>query len=482
MTSTRNENEIIDDFALFNMRVSTEKDFTAKRALVKSYQPLIDNTICHAIRNKTPLDAFTTLDSAKSLVSRELLLQQRWKNAGHSICDATIQHTRPDHVTTFLAKNEDACIIHFYQSPNREFEVLLAYNEGGQAKVERVTLATGEQGQILYRQLVKVGEIDLLDDEEASTRLVFPILRGIGEDIVPRLMKLGSPRRVMLIPHKRLHMLPLHMLLAFIDGKPIFIEEVAATVTYASSLLCYICCGKLHPCAPMPDKKLFLSCVDLQNLGAGAELEVEWYTHFVNDPKQADVATNPSQMPRDLRPYPIFIWSSHGKSDPANWEGSLLSFGAKVIPASHIVQEWNLYNCVVAILSACETGLDRSVDDAIDEYCGLDMALHIAGAQTVISTMWQVEEQMAALVAVLCLEYVLQTRQVSPTLRTIRSLLATGRWHSVLAESCADAKRGPSLTPAKHARLKLMERLLDNREDAFASPFYWGVFRSFGYW
>jgi CHAT domain-containing protein len=91
----------------------------------------------------------------------------------------------------------------------------------------------------------------------------------------------------------------------------------------------------------------------------------------------------------------IFHYTGH-----ANFNGLVLhredGEGAEDYFLEDMYDSLSMPNCHLAVLSACETGVINEVR-AVDEYIGLPSAFLIAGARTVISSLWCVNDVSTAL-------------------------------------------------------------------------------------
>ena len=184
-----------------------------------------------------------------------------------------------------------------------------------------------------------------------------------------------------------------------------------------------------------------------------------------------DIVRDYGSLSTDLRRYAYIAWSGHAKSDPYRWGGSYLKLGGHHIEATEILDTWKLDGRAVVTLAACESALDQSSLELLDEYCGIDLALRISGARSVISTLWSVRDEVAALATVLLLDTQL-LYECSPgaALLMLQRALRLGSW-----------KVG--LVPVQHLAPTLGEwqrRIKALSEDAFTNIQDWAVFRCFG--
>jgi CHAT domain-containing protein len=227
-----------------------------------------------------------------------------------------------------------------------------------------------------------------------------------------------------------------------------------------------------------------LAYVDLQNLNQKASHVRERYELAFCDIDGFDIVSDPSQLPEDFGIYQYLSWASHGYSDPTSWAKSHLTCGERKITAKRIIENWELTNTFVAILSACETGIDKSVREATDEYFGLDMALHVAGAPTVISTMWPVEETLAGLMDMALMEGVIKHQEsASEYLRRLRLDLVSGQWKENIRRNYEAIRKNRAIDDSVRTRhLKLLAPLMHTNHKAFEKITSWGAYRCFGNW
>jgi CHAT domain-containing protein len=76
---------------------------------------------------------------------------------------------------------------------------------------------------------------------------------------------------------------------------------------------------------------------------------------------------------------------------PSLWSGIVLAGGESGILSGMECEELNLDRADLVVLSACETGLGET--SASEGAIGLPRAFHIAGARTVVSTLWSVYDE-----------------------------------------------------------------------------------------
>ena len=170
-------------------------------------------------------------------------------------------------------------------------------------------------------------------------------------------------------------------------------------------------------------------------------------------------------------------WSAHGRTSMRGWQYSYLEISGSKVTAD-IIKDWTLYSRPVVILAACETALDGNINQGWEDYYGIDMAFRIAGAKTVIGTLWAVPDTLAALTTYLLASWFI-SGQVTPDrgLTSMQGMLRKGRWKQFLLKSEQLSKL------PKEVRIniqELQESLWNLPNELFTTPECWAVFRCLG--
>jgi hypothetical protein len=131
------------------------------------------------------------------------------------------------------------------------------------------------------------------------------------------------------------------------------------------------------------------------------------------------------------------------------------------------------------VLAACETAIDTSAFFYSDETCGLDLAFRIAGARAAVSTLWPVEDLVAAFV-VMVLPVWRYGYSLTPDygVTGVQRHFRQGTWKRLLPseEQLSKFPRDIRYPLAKH-----YEPLMALSDDRFCSEEAWAVFRCLGY-
>jgi len=125
------------------------------------------------------------------------------------------------------------------------------------------------------------------------------------------------------------------------------------------------------------------------------------------------------------------------------------------------------------VLSACESGA-TGVDVAVDEFSGLPASLGLAGAETVIATLWPVTEPLAAVFVDALYRGIVQHSGTADLRRLVRDVQDDLR-----RLSPTDARRVllelADTAPDFRAALTL-ERFAEELGPPFADPWEWAAF------
>lgn len=472
-------------FDALALRLAEVSDIREKIQLVQAQQSAIAETLDDAIRNSSPEHALSLIDCSKSLISRELLHQKRSTLAGLAPADLLLNGTEWNPIVPLLTSGRESnvAVVTFYYTESCEFYAFIAYLRHLIPHVEKVVLFDGNAGKNFHAALHQLAEIRRTTPFAALDELVLNLVNDIGEAILPRLERIEGIRKTLLLPYKLLHLLPLHIMMQTNSTGIKMLEEIGPT-TYTSSLNAYGWRAKL-PGSRNEPKRRVLALIDGENLAPAWTLERRVYQDLreflasqAGEKDAVVVADSAAEFSSDLGLYEVISWSGHGYSDPSDWSRSFLQMGERRFSAREIFEDWKLWNTTTVILSCCETGADKSIDGSIDDYFGLDMAIHAAGAKTVMSTLWPVEETVAGLVSMALAEGVVKHRESpSEVLRQLRFDLVTGQWKDAVEANYRSLSQSDR---QKHS--DLFAQLLEMDRNAFQGVNSWANWRTFGSW
>jgi len=286
-------------------------------------------------------------------------------------------------------------------------------------------------------------------------------------------------QRLIIIPHRFLHILPLH---AFPISENKVLQD-KYTVQYAPScqILQRIQHHQQHELTHLlaiqnPTKDLTFTDLEVNII---ATLFTQNQIIAKDNATQNTVTTqlkNPN--------YHCHHFSCHGSFNPNNpLEFSLILAKQEPLTLGEIF-ELNLKKSRLVVLSACETGM-IDLQSLSDEYIGLPSGFLFAGSQNVVSSLWTVNDLSTAFLMIKFYQIVLdQTQQVSVAiaLKTAQNWLKTLNREAFISESNQIIDKVYSDKPrtAKSYKEKAQKLVQSSTEYPFDSPFYWAAFIASG--
>jgi CHAT domain-containing protein len=173
----------------------------------------------------------------------------------------------------------------------------------------------------------------------------------------------------------------------------------------------------------------------------------------------------------------------HGKFEPDSPLESSLVFANKERLTLLEIFNLDLNQCRLVTLSACETGLTESKTS--DEYIGLPFGFLLAGSPSMVSTLWKVDELASTLLLIRFYENL-------ETLSTVTALNEAQQWLRNLTSEGLEALL-KCLKPQIDRTFKLLskkettrfinapqEGALNRKPFPFAEPHYWAGFTAIG--
>lgn len=233
-----------------------------------------------------------------------------------------------------------------------------------------------------------------LDKEEA----VFPIMEDVTDrlrttvitPLLPRLRQWGC-RRVLLIPQGGSQLLPWHAALW---------SNSAAAPEWE---VCYLPTARLeHPVAPVigsANSQSIAIVVDPTEDLRYAFLEAKMLSQFLDLPRQEAIlgpAATCAATSKLLATSDWFHFAGHAMASLADpWENCLLCADGR-LTVETIRRMTGGQGLQLVVLSACESGV-QEVHQWPEEWFGLPTAFMMAGARSVLSTLWVVDDLSTAL-------------------------------------------------------------------------------------
>ncbi|MFN6469455.1 MAG: CHAT domain-containing protein, partial [Nostoc sp. SerVER01] len=300
-------------------------------------------------------------------------------------------------------------------------------------------------------------------------------------DLVPKQRK-----RLILIPHRYLHLFPLHALPV---KESYLIELFPNGVGYAPS------CQLLQQ-IQLRQRPDFQSFFAIQNptedlyqdyekdVGAVAAIKKQFTDAHILKQDQAKksailcINENPHnvKLHEKLQKANCAFFFCHGYFDFASPQDSGLQLADGNLTLADIITHFKLENCRLVTLSACETGL-TDFRSTSDEYIGLPSGFLLAGSTNVVSSLWTVSATATALLMIKFYEELQQQNNIVLALNTAQ------RWlRNTTVKGFQNWLNNSSLSLVWQAQLN--EYFATSYENAstkpFASPFYWAAFCNIG--
>jgi CHAT domain-containing protein/tetratricopeptide (TPR) repeat protein len=164
----------------------------------------------------------------------------------------------------------------------------------------------------------------------------------------------------------------------------------------------------------------------------------------------------------------------HGYFDLNSPLDSHLQLADENLTLADIINHFDMKNCRLVSLSACETGL-TDFRKASDEYIGLPSGFLLAGSTNVVSTLWYVSAKSTALFMIKFHEELQHNKNIAVALNTTQlwlrdtTLKGFREWlkHSQLNEVCQQELDKYFATREEHQ---------GETAKIFESPYYWAAF------
>lgn len=296
--------------------------------------------------------------------------------------------------------------------------------------------------------------------------------------------------QLILVPHRFLHLLPLHALPlenkleqgsspedlsncgdAIAPFTRCLLDRFPRGVRYAPSC-------QLLQLAQMRQRPQFTHLLAVQNPTndldlAYTDLEIEAIKGYFESVKilKQTAATKSVVNHQSTEPAHCAHFSCHGSFDSINPLNSALQLADEPLPLGEIFS-MDLQQARLVTLSACETGLTDPASLS-DEYVGLPSAFLYAGSPNVVSSLWSVGDISTALLMAKFYENLQGQPSVALALNQAQCWLRDVRGNKL--KQWVENKR-LSLNPT----LAMNLRRRFKQEHPFQSPYYWAAFCAIG--
>jgi CHAT domain-containing protein len=333
------------------------------------------------------------------------------------------------------------------------------------------------------------------DWTEALDRTLGKVYEELLQPVDERLRK-WRVKNVMLVPHRALHLLPLHACWHDVGGQRRYFQDDYQIRYAPSCTLAQIC----------RDRAASHRALDTLTAIADPTGDLEFAAVEVDEmvslfPGHVQVYPGEKARRRAVtasRPGAVLHFACHGRYE---WDDPLASHlrlaGEDRLSLADLFDEQiPLPNTALAVLSACETDI-TDPDDLADEYLGLASGFLFAGTPTVVSTLWAVDDLSTALLMRRFYRELLQggmppsgaLREAQIWLRTkVDRPYAIQHIESLLTTLNARYAQAPRFSEEQQAigqqtaGLREQQRRLQHEEKKdpggrpFAHPYYWAAF------
>jgi CHAT domain-containing protein len=282
--------------------------------------------------------------------------------------------------------------------------------------------------------------------------------------------------RVILVPHRSLHILPLHALPLLEEEDKCLLDKFPRGVKYAPS--CQVL--QLAQSRQRPDfTNLFAIQNPTENLDY-SDIEVQvikqhFHTSHIlarGDAKKSAIDNQQLQAAHCVH------FSCHGYF---NFEHPVLS--ELNLADSHIslpkIFTLDLSQCRLVTLSACETGL-TNFTSVSDEYIGLPNGFLVAGASSVVSSLWIVNEVCTALLMIQFYENLHDQQQQQGYLNVAIAINKAQTWLRDATKEQLQQWGKQLPNPNHRMQLRAFLRQKPPNSKPFESPYHWAAFCAIG--
>ncbi|WP_449416995.1 CHAT domain-containing protein [Phormidium nigroviride] len=249
---------------------------------------------------------------------------------------------------------------------------------------------------------------------------------------------LSGINQLIFIPHRDLHLLPLHAL---------FNQEKYTTIYLPSAQI-----GIDRKNRPATNPTAQLLCIkhpgnDEKNKLLFADVEAPAISLLCNGELIEDEDATLDRVLLQIPTSGYLHFTCHGIHDFKTPINSALELHSKLLTLEDIFKLQELPSCHLVCLSACETGL-TSTKDLLEEFIGLSSSFLAVGATYVVSTLWSVEDISSTLIMVKFYQLLFAEKLTPPTaLKKAQDWLRTAtcdlliKWYNELIPAVSNSRR-----------------------------------------
>ena len=215
---------------------------------------------------------------------------------------------------------------------------------------------------------------------------------------------LDGVKNIVFIPYSYFHLLPLHAMYFEEHGRRHYIVD-QYRVSYAPSFNTLYACNKnlnlnkekafLCSSNPPNTDPLLFSYEEVKSIKTLFK-----HPNIKNQARWKDIIDG-------LKDCNIFHYSGHATHDSFIVHDEVDKNKSENKSFNDVVNDFDLSNSFLATMSACEVGMIKLQNNYADEYIGINSALIYAGAPTVISSLWPVQDNSTCLLMRKMYEYLI---------------------------------------------------------------------------
>src|SRR5437588_2433622 len=199
------------------------------RRLMAENMQAVDEGVIDALNflqsGGSPETVLSLLDTSKSLINRNQIALRRVSIPDSPEIENTVvlAHTRPHSLERDIRAMGHVAICNFYITRAGEVWVLICQDLGkdrevGYAAFQIVSEETSED----FNQLLNTYVTSLISSRPDALALDF-LLQWFGGIIIPFFFQYGISKKLVFIPHRSLHLIPLHSMFVSVKPEPISI-------------------------------------------------------------------------------------------------------------------------------------------------------------------------------------------------------------------------------------------------------------------
>ena len=243
-------------------------------------------------------------------------------------------------------------------------------------------------------------------------------------------------------------------------------------------------CGHGHSNLLRPEQSGLLMSPTRELLAGGGDPFVAWMAAVPQWDEKGDMRSGDvpgiGRVIEERDENTVQRWLEYGDRGTfwTRYEAGRRVAAAELWSAGDMLVGGELDSCALVVLSACETGLGRLGETKLDESAGLPAALQLAGAASVIATLWPVGDAQSALFVDELYTELARCRglvNLAEVVHTVRTRFRRMSRDTALAH-VGELRAHTSNPIARFALERFIQDLTAGAEHPFADPYDWAPF------